>query len=384
MKIATIALLAAAFTFTEARALELCDTPGKREEFYAGVKPTIDLLKQRRFAELEEKMGAMLAAQQAGRMSDELVQRAFNYFSYAEASWGPLVDEWVAQFPKSQAARLALAYYLSGRGWAARGQKVASKTSGEQFAQMEDYFNRALKVLDEADARGKKLTVSVAQRIDMASASRSLGLNPSLLYRDGIKAHPESLQIRVSYLNKSAPKWGGSVERLQSIMSEAKGLSEGDQRYLQYLAYQEIASSYRCTDVPGCGPADADNKKHVVEYYEKSIALCPGLDQSLELLMRYQSDKRDYPGAIASATRMIQRKPRSANAFATRGFAYGNSGRYKESFADLERATQLGHAYAFKDLAWFYESGTVVPRDIRKAIDLYMIADSHNVDGARQ
>lgn len=384
MKVVTIALLAAALIVTEARALELCDVPGKSEEFYAGVKPTIDLLKQRKFAELDAKMNAILAAQQAGRMSDELAHRASSYFFHAEPSWEPPIREWIAQFPRSQAARIALAYHLSGRGWTARGEQFASKTSAEQFAQMEDHFKQALNALDEADARGRKLTLSIAQRIALASSTRALGLNPTLLYREGIKAHPESLHIRVSYLEKSGPKWGGSFERLQAILAEAKPLGDADRRYLEYLVYQEVASTYWCGIKMGCIEVDASAPKRVVEYYEKSIAACPGLDKSLELLVGYLQEKRDYPALIGASSRLIERKPRLAWVYDSRGMAYGNSGRLKEAFADYDRASQLGDPYALKELAWFYESGTTVPKDVHKAIDLYMVAASRNVDGARQ
>jgi len=379
-----MALLAASFALTGAQAFELCDTEGKRTEFYERVKGFPALMKEKRFGELDAKLNALLAAQRNGTMPDALVHRAFQQFWNATSAWEPLLREWVVQFPKSQAARLALGYHYNARGWAARGIEYASKTSPQQLALMTQYFRRALVAYDEADALGTPLSLSTAQRISLAGTSRALELDPTRLYRDGIRAHPESLQIRVAYIASSAPKWGGSLERLESIAADAGSMGAADRRYIQYLVYQEIASAYRCAELSrGCGEPIPDVAKRAVEYYEKSIPLCPGLDGSLEMLMRYEVEKRDNAAAIATATRLIQRRPRLAAAYTQRGIAYGNSGKYKESFADFERATQLGDAYGFKELGWFYESGTVVPKDIRKAIDMYLIADQRNIAGAR-
>jgi tetratricopeptide (TPR) repeat protein len=387
LKVITIAVFAAALAATGANAYELCDVPGKQKQFYASNKPLRGLLKDRKFRELDSKMSAMLAAQQAGRMTDAQVHLAFSGLVNDHASWGPLLREWVSQFPKSQSARLALGYHLADKGWAVRGSKFAYETSPEQLALMDDYFRAALSAYDEADARGRKLSVSVAQRMNMAATTSSLGLDVSRLYREGIKRYPETLQVRIEYVYKSAPKWGGSVEQLESIVDDASTLPPADKRYIQYLVYHELGSFYWCAEGEGCGAGkkrNGENAKQVIGYYEKSIAMCPGLDDSLDSLRRYLQERRNYTALIESTSRMIERNPRQATAFASRGFAYAHMHKFREAFADYERAALLGDGYSTKQLAGFYESGTVVPKDARKAIDLYLIAESRNGDGARK
>jgi tetratricopeptide (TPR) repeat protein len=368
-------------------ALDLCDTAGKQKEFYrSSIKPLENLLYEKKLGQLDHALNEMLAAHAAGKMSDVLVHRAFERYDSSYASWEPLLREWVAKYPKSQAARLALGYHLTRRGWGARGGKYSNETSGRQFAEMEKYFREALKVYDEADALGKRPTLSIAQRIWMSRSMRGLGLDAQKLYRDAIKAYPDTLQVRIRYLEMSEPKWGGSIEDMESVIGDAKSLSPADQRYLQYLAYQEIATVYQCDELEACGGRQrvGANARQVVAYYEKSIASCPALDESLEMLIKYQFDAKNYRAVIDTATRAIRRNPRLVQAFANRGYAYGNTGRHKEAFADLERAALLGEDYAFKDLAWMYETGTGVAKDLPRAIDLYMIADMRKVDGARK
>ena len=368
-----------------ARAFELCEE-GKREAFYRSIKPLENLAKEKKFDELDKGMNAMLAAHEAGKLSDQLVHRAFQHYDSAHAGWEPLLREWVAKYPRSQAARLALGYHLTARGWGARGGKYSDKTSQEQFAEMERYFREALKVYGEADALGKKPTLSIAQRIWMSRSTPALGLDADRLYRTAIKAYPDTLQVRVRYLEMSEPKWGGSLPQMASLIDDAKGMPESDRRYVEYLVYEHIAGVYWCSEVDCSaseGTPSGKYAKQIVELYEKSIPLCPGLDNSLSSLMRYQELRRNYPGLIANASKMIERHPRDAKAFYMRGEGYSNLHKYKEAFADIARAAELGHAYANKELAWFYESGTVVPKDVRKAIDLYLLADERNIKGAR-
>jgi Sel1 repeat. len=387
LKVVTIALLAAALAATQARAFELCDTPGKLDEFNNGLQPLNNLLYAKKLEELDSKLNGMLAAHEAGRLSDAYVHRAFSRYNNTDPGWEPLLRDWVAKYPRSHAARLALGYHLTARGWGARGSGYASSTSARQFAEMERFFRQALKAYDEADALGKKPTLSIAQRIWMAPAAPMLGLDARKLYRDAIKAWPDTLQVRIRYLETSAPKWGGSVRQLESIVDDAKAMSAADQRYLQYLAYFEMGNAYRCLEVAsGCGGGsehNPENVKRAIEYFEKSIPLCPGLDGSLRQLIRYQHDQRNYPAVIDAANRMLARHPADGNALSLRGAAYGNTGRFKDAFADYDRAAKLGDADAYKDLAWFYETGTVVPKDTRKAIDMYLVADQLKVPGAR-
>jgi tetratricopeptide (TPR) repeat protein len=382
-----IALLATTLCATGARAFELCDVEGKSEEFAASIHPLYKLANEKRPYELDSGLNAMLAAHEAGRMPDALVHRVFEGFSKGYADLEPLLREWVAKFPRSQAAWLALAYNYTGRGWAARGSKYGNETSREQIAEAEQFFRQALKAYDKADALTKKPTLSIAQRINIAAGVSTLGLDASRLYHDAIGKYPDTLQVRIRYIDASRPKWGGSVKQLESIIDDAKPLPAADRRYIEYLVGQEIAVAYWCAEPEGCagpGRRKGQNAKSVTRYLEKSVPLCPGLDRAAERLMAYQTQTGDHAGVIATATRLIQRKPRSAEAFTQRGMAYAGAGKYKEAFADYERASQLGDFEAFRELAWFHENGKVVPKDVAKAIDYYLIADSHDVDGARE
>jgi tetratricopeptide (TPR) repeat protein len=382
-------ILVAAIGATSVRAFELCDVEGKSGELYSSLKRLDDVSDGKRLPELDAELNSMLASHEQGRTSDAIVHRVFQRFATGEVSLEPRLRDWIAAYPGSHAARLALAYHYTGRGRAARGGKDAKETSREQLAEAERYYRRALNAYDEADALGKRPTLSIAQRIYMAGSVAALGLDATRLYREAIRKYPDTLQVRIRYIVVSRPDVGGNVKQLESIIDDAATLPAADRRYIEYLVYQELGAVYWCSEREGCddkpGTTRAgQNAKQVVGYLERSIPLCPGLDGALERLLTYQGEMRDYSGLIGTATRMIQRKPRHVRAFSTRAMAYARTGRDKESVEDYERAVQLGNYAALKELAAFYERGSGVPKDAAKAIDFYLIADMHDVEGARR
>jgi tetratricopeptide (TPR) repeat protein len=382
LKFTAIVVVWTAIASTGAMAFELCDDASKRREFYTQLQPWGKALGEKRYDDIDKKFNALLKALESGTESDAMVQRAFSVFQDSRPGNEPLHLEWIKRYPKSQAAHLAMGYYYTSRGYAARGTGFAGETSREQFAAMEENFRRALAELDAADALGKKPTLSAAKRIAIAPTSPALRtLHPTEIYRKAIKEYPDTIEVRIQYIVVSAPKWGGSRGQLRSIIDDAKPLPAADRRYIEYLVYQEMGTTYACTGnlTPECGQA-----KKAVEYYEKSIPLCPGLDRSLELLLEHHVRMKDHPAAVAVAARAIMRNPRNGEAYASRGWAYMHLGRPKDAFADYERGTQLDYGPAFDGLAYFYEVGQIVPTDYRKAIDLYMAAESHHVKGAKE
>jgi tetratricopeptide (TPR) repeat protein len=309
------------------------------------------------------------------------VQREFALFYNARPGNEPLHVEWLRRYPKSRAAHLALANHYEARGFAARGVDFAGKTSQEQFGAMEQLLRQALSEFDAADALGPKTSLAAAHRISIARTSRVFGLDASRLYRDVIKSYPNTLQARIEFIQASAPKWGGSIRQLLSIIDDAKPLGAADKRYVEYLVYEEIGNTYACTTdlTPECGTG-----KQAAEFYEKSIPLCPGLTNALRLAVVQYTRMKDIPNVMRTSSLLLEREPRNGWARAQRARGYVISGKYKEAFDDYRAGADLGSAEAFDGLAWLYEWGRGVPQDLHKSIDLYMTAANLGMDGARE
>lgn len=379
---AVLAGLAVALASASGLANEFCDVPGKVREHRAATEAAWETFKAKEMDQVEKHFGAMLAEHEAGRLSDAHLGRAFEIFTCSDAFCEPLILEWVRRYPRSPAAHLALAHHYAAVGFSSRGSEYASKTTDTQFFAMGEAFRKAFQALETADKYSKKPSLSASVRVWLGMASGGVRPRPTETYRAAIKAFPDTLQVRIRYIYGSVPKWGGSMAQLAAIVDEAKPLPPADRRYVEYLVLQRMAEAMQ--DARDKDDAKApEHYKKAIEYYKQSVPLCPGLDAALRKLVGLQLAAKDFQGVLASAGESIKRDPRNGWAYMMRGRAYEGLEKYREAFADIEKATQLAHAPAHLHLAWHYEMGKGVARDYRKAIDHYAIAERHKVDGAR-
>lgn len=329
---------------------------------------------ERRYAEIDQHFSAILAAYERGDISDAEVDVEFKMFSTARAQNEPLHAEWVDAFPKSRAARLAHAYHWIQRGYASRGSDLAAKTAGVQFAAMEHAFKRSWAELDAAEGLAKTPLPEWAARLQVlratGSGTRDLA---SAIYRKALARQPRSLHVRIAYARVSAPQWGGSFEKLAAIHDDAKSLAADDRRFVQSRVDFEIARAYHFRD----------QVKPAAQAYERAMHGCPAYGGPNEALIRIYQDARDFPALTRVTTWLLERYPNYGWAYASRAWALENMKKNEEAFRDYERAAQLGFGSAFEFMAHMTEWGRGTKQDYRKAMDLYIIAHSKGVKGAK-
>jgi tetratricopeptide (TPR) repeat protein len=368
------AAIAIALVSAPAYGFVYCDDPSRGPPFYKARAELRKALAERRFADLERHFGGVLAAHESGRITDAEVDMEFGMFYASRAANEPLHADWVKANPKSRAARLAHAYYWIRRGWAARGGEVAAKTDKVQFAAMEHAFRKALGELEAGEAMSKKPTPEWARRIDVLKTFGA-GEEMAALYAKAIARFPDTIAVRSQYAFASVPQWGGSLQRLAAIRADAAALPADDRRYAQWQIDNAIASGY----------AAMKDTVREAEAYERAMPACKAFTDSAQRLIQIYGETRNFAGLIRAANHFIGADPRSGWALANRGWAYLSTNKLEEAFRDYEKAVELGHPGAYEHLAWFYEGGRGgAKQDFRTAIDLYMIAHSKGVAGAKE
>ncbi|APV50872.1 hypothetical protein BWI17_14960 [Betaproteobacteria bacterium GR16-43] len=370
------ALLFAAMGFVSANALAYgpCESPAQYNAVYEARKPWGKALAEKRFDDVEQHFSSVLKSVETGAMTDAEAAILFGVFEDKSTSaQEPLHREWIKRYPKSEAAYLAAAIYYLGAAHSARGSKFAEDTSDEQFEAMGESLVKANGLLDEAQRLSKRPAMEISQRIRIATNTG----NPqrsTQLYRKAIQDDPRTLTVRVRYAWASNPKWGGSVSQLTSIVEDAKGLPEPDQRYVKYLVQYELASSRETQE----------DVKGAVEGFEKTYPLCPGLEGALGAALRLREKNKEYAAALPLAEEFIKRYPERGRGYVARGWSRYYSGQVKESIADYERAAELNYGRGYSGLAWYYETGTVVAKDPKRASELYLAAAAQGVPGAKE
>jgi TPR repeat protein len=124
----------------------------------------------------------------------------------------------------------------------------------------------------------------------------------------------------------------------------------------------------------GASAESAGDNAAAIRHYQESVPLCPGLYNAAARLADLYLRTGKHEAAVKAATAIIELDRADGWARTVRGKAYRALGRNAEALADFESATELGYRPAFEELAWFYETGTGVPKDVRRALELYTIA----------
>lgn len=355
-----------------AHALVLCDSMEQRSAFFRSLDPWRNALTAKRYEDLDRHYNQLIAETAAGRMTDQELHRWFELFSRANAGREPLHEDWIRAYPKSAAARLAIAYYYTAVGWNSRGTAYASETSNAQFQAMGESFRRSFQALPAAEALMEKPSLVAALKLDMLGAVADKD-RLSEAYRDALKRFPDSLEVRVTWINYSVPKWGGSVEQVEKSIPDAKPLTAPDRRYIEYLVNQHLGASYRQED-----------PERAIGYYQKAIPMCPGLEGALTQMIHLLKDRKDFAKLVPALDTYIDRFPRSGWAYSMRAWTYVERKDWPPAYRDYEKAASLGHSEGYEGLAWMTEWGYGTKSDYRKAIDLYETAAANGSKTARE
>jgi len=325
-------------------------------------KAWTEKLTARKFAELENFFGGLQRAYEAGVKTDAEVAAWFAAFNQPGSRLTPHLEEWVAKYPDSYAAKLALARHLFALAWENRGDKLAARTSGTQFAAMQRELERMIDVLNKADQQTRKPIVSYVLRVDLAKTL----VGPKAVLEEFEKAEridPLNSVVKTAFIYASAPKWGGDSEALERFLRTVAGSS--------LPADLKTFVEYQHEMMEGDAAWVAGKREVAIATFERAARLCTAYVAPYEELLRLYKDADNAQGVISAAEGYLSFFPNSGWAYAKLGSAQARMKRDADSFRSYERAAQLGDRTGAEGLAWHYARGEAVKRDPAKALELY-------------
>jgi TPR repeat protein len=256
-----------------------------------------------KFSELDAELSAYQASYRQGASGDEEAFKAFVALTVIDSELRPAYDRWVERYPRSYAARLARAYYLSGMGWAARGSANASETARHRFQDMRSYFRDAMKDLQASIALDAKPVLSYAAMIRVARADGSFG-DIGLYLGEALALDAKAYHARMSYLLGIRPEWGGSLDDMERFVADSR---------------------------PSLRPHQAAKLQRVLDNSTARAELRPG--ERLAAANRYDAAVKHYDAVLA--------KRASPRGYAARGYAYARMNRHDKAIQDFDRAIEL-------------------------------------------
>lgn len=366
---------AAAVPFAgQAWATPRCEGNLPRTRIDSNQEETLRLLRNKRYAELQRRMDGYLQAYVAGTSSDEELFYQFGAFD----RWGPfltpVVQEWVAQFPKSFAAHQAMALHLASVAWQTRGGGLANETSDKQMesfhvqlAAARDWAARAATLHPKPVLAYQQLLVTskaarpptrvwpygVSRAIDaLLNRSRAVdvGSDAKELLGAGLRVQPDSVVLRHAYIATLAPRWGGSLEALEDYAkaSSHPGLSPDRMASVAYEARLTVAADFYFRE----------DFEQAAKHYQAATQFCKLNQPFLEVaaIRLHQARFADALQAADSALAMVPLSPagRRARALALRGL-----GRHGKAFAALLELAPEGYGDVLYLIGEYYADGAV-------------------------
>lgn len=123
-------------------------------------------------------------------------------------------NKWVKHSPDNEFAYTFRAHVYHLKGWAVRGTGFSGKVSSENFSGMEYYLRFAIADYYQALAINQKNDYAWGSLAGLSKASSDLGLNYYNLLVASEEYLPGSYYIKSRYLDRSKPRWGGSLAEM--------------------------------------------------------------------------------------------------------------------------------------------------------------------------
>jgi tetratricopeptide (TPR) repeat protein len=229
-----------------------------------------ELLKQRQFDQLEDKLAALQADVEAGKCSECAATGPYCEFSTSDRIIGDRLDEWIKARPESLPAHIARGMYRKHVAMVARGAAYAAATHASRFAEMARLQKGAVEDLDWAVQRSPKASLAYSQLIEIATTQGG-EREAAKIYTEAIAHNPESGVIYQSRAWSLAPWWQGVLPSAVALRRLKAYIADLEQRFggrpgfgwlAGYADYMEAETRARAEDYEGA-----------IAYYTKAIAV---------------------------------------------------------------------------------------------------------------
>jgi tetratricopeptide (TPR) repeat protein len=359
---------------TNTASIRVCDDLNADDETATLRKELLSLLRDKKYAALEDTLNDRHTRMLKGEFTDRALSRLTAFIDSADPGLEPLLEEWARSSQSSFMALLVRGKYHASVGWKKRGTSFSDKTSQDQFDAMGESFKKAWVDFVASAKKQPQSVLPYPELMQIAAASGSSGEVHDILARaNGIA--PQNLIARSTAVRRLSPRWGGSFEELDKILSDAKTakLNAPDIRRLEYAVLWAKAAHTK------------DIEKRPIEalpYYTQAAKLCESYAAWAEV-SNIQYTREDWPQVEASINQYMRLRPDTAWAYNRRGWALEKQGRLKDAIADYERSAEQGNDYAQNKIGYFYMTGNGLPKDLVKARALFEKANAQGNKNAK-
>lgn len=343
--------------------IRVCDDLNADEETSTLRKEWLLLLREKKFTALEENFKDREGRTNKGEFRDQVLYRLTKFADSAEPELEPLLNEWVRVSPTSFIALLARGHYHAAVGWRKRGNKFSNDTSKDQFEAMSESFKKAAMDLTTSSKLKPSSVLPYPGLLEIVSSlSENKDESLDILMRAN-KVEPQNYIVRKMALHRLTPKWGGSFDDLDHIVTQSKNskLSAIDIRRLEFTSLFEKGSHFKSIE---------KRTSEALPYFTQAAKLCDSYKAWAEV-SNIQYTREDWVQVEVVMNQYMRLRPDTAWGYNRRGWALEKQGRLKEAILDYEKSSDLGNDYAQNKIGYFYMTGNGLPKDLSKARNLF-------------
>lgn len=211
-----------------------------------------DIAELRQLLEKEQfnKLNTVLQAYQEifeNNQADEYrLHDAYRTFECTVPAYEALLQKWLQATPDAYQPYLAMARYYYARGWASRGTKWATDTSVQQYADMNNFFEKAENNLNEALEMDPNLMMAYNTLLGIYNVQGKDRAEDRVIAKAN-ERFPGSFLIRLTMSWAKQPRWGGSYPQMEALAKEAERFADQNPKIpvLYGLIYQDQADKFR-------------------------------------------------------------------------------------------------------------------------------------------
>jgi tetratricopeptide (TPR) repeat protein len=286
------------------------------------------LLLHERFSDLTKYFEEFQAAFEKNPRFEYWPIDAADAFSTAELSLESKLDAWAGATPDSFAPYLARGSHFTSLGYANRGSKAASETTGTDFITMESAMNKAVADLEKALAIRPKLNAAYRAEIQaLLPTNQKEKLNKVI--DKSAETCPECFQTKVTSMYALAPRWGGSYEQMTAFAEKAKTSLNPRFRLLKGYISIDKAKQLRKTDAMAAR-TELEKACSLGEHWE---FLYERADANWLL--------KDYDSATKDLNRALELRPKQIDCLVLRARILSNQEKYSDAALDYLYAIRV-------------------------------------------
>lgn len=311
--------------------------------------PSLDLLRNRAFVELQASLDRRQADYEADTGGEMAMATAFWEFKRADPTLELPLDDWVRAAPASYAARTARATYRVEMAHAWRSGAWSGEVAPVRWEEM----HRWLRAADEDIAAAVRLTAKPVFAIETRMRLLSLAGSQEEIKAELDKAvllDPNVMGPRRTYLGALLPRWGGSYEAMRTFGDGFREAAHAKLRPLPRMAQAAVLADQ--ADLA----YGARDYVAAVRLYGEARALSEDAETLCGLARTYAAIGQTQ-NAIDLLNRGIELAPFSSSCYRSRGHAYLNARQTALGLADLRDAAVLGDIHATASLGNLYFDG---------------------------